>query len=205
MLQSPVVEHRPPVCSRRRDERVCTRRTHLPPRGDREGAVADPIVVSGADDQAKIDAAFGAGAVAYVLKRARPPWPRRSARCSRGPCAGAWGGRPCFQPDHEADEVGLTRREKEILQLVPRRAGRTATSPGGGRVTEQTVKSRLANIFRKLDRDSVGDPGEPLAAPGALACSTPNRRWSWSWRIPRRPRRSYSGPDSGGEGGRRWG
>src|SRR3954451_15279991 len=30
------------------------------------------IVVSGADDQAKIDAAFGAGAVAYVLKRARP-------------------------------------------------------------------------------------------------------------------------------------
>ena len=50
----------------------------------------------------------------------------------------------------EVEAVGLTRREREILQLV-------AEGNTNGQVakvlwvTEQTVKFHLANIFRKLD------------------------------------------------------
>ena len=51
---------------------------------------------------------------------------------------------------NEADEVGLTRREKEILQLVAE-GGTNGDVARRLWVTEQTVKFHLANIFRKLD------------------------------------------------------
>jgi two-component system, NarL family, response regulator DegU len=110
------------------------------------------IVVSGADDQAKIDAAFGAGAAAYVLKRARPEDLASAFRqvFSRSLYL-AHGRTPVpLSRTNEADEVGLTRREKEILQLVAE-GGTNGDVARRLWVTEQTVKFHLANIFRKLD------------------------------------------------------
>jgi DNA-binding NarL/FixJ family response regulator len=52
--------------------------------------------------------------------------------------------------DYERDRGGLTRREREILQLV----AEGLSNPAIGRklrVTEQTVKFHVSNIFKKLD------------------------------------------------------
>jgi len=111
------------------------------------------VVVSASDDPARIEAALAAGALVYVLKRAEP-----------GDLASAI--RQVFarsmylaettvtavRPAHSnnAASVGLTRREREILQLV----AEGLTNGDVARklwVTEQTVKFHLANIFRKLN------------------------------------------------------
>jgi DNA-binding CsgD family transcriptional regulator len=64
---------------------------------------------------------------------------------SNGGGAGRWS-----PPPADANAAGLTRREREILQLVAEgnTNGQVARKLW---VTEQTVKFHLANIFRKLD------------------------------------------------------
>lgn len=110
------------------------------------------IVVSPSDDEAKIDAAFAAGAVAYVLKRARSDDLASAFRqvFSRSLYL-AHGRMPApVSRTNDGDEVGLTRREREILQLVAE-GGTNGDVARRLWVTERTVKFHLANIFRKLD------------------------------------------------------
>jgi len=109
------------------------------------------VVVSASDDPEEIDAALSGGAVAYVLKRAEP---EDLASAIRQVFARSLylASSSAFQvtPNPEAIEaVGLTQREREILQLV----SEGNTNGDVARilwVTEQTVKFHLANIFRKL-------------------------------------------------------
>jgi DNA-binding NarL/FixJ family response regulator len=111
------------------------------------------IAVSASDDHQKIDAAFGAGAAAYVLKRALPDDLASAFRQVFSPSLYLANGRAPAQAgktSSEAEDVGLTRREREILCLVAE-GGTNGDVARRLWVTEQTVKFHLANIFRKLD------------------------------------------------------
>jgi DNA-binding NarL/FixJ family response regulator len=111
------------------------------------------IAISESDDRQRIDAAFAAGAVAYVLKRARPEDLASAFRQVFSPSLYLANGRVAAQvpaKSSEEEDVGLTRREREILQLVAE-GGTNGDVARRLWVTEQTVKFHLANIFRKLD------------------------------------------------------
>jgi DNA-binding NarL/FixJ family response regulator len=110
------------------------------------------VVVSATDEPERIEAALTGGAVAYVLKRAEPEDLASAIRQVFSRSLYLAGGEAFTrQPSIEDIEaVGLTRREREILQLVSegKTNGQVAKVLW---VTEQTVKFHLANIFRKLD------------------------------------------------------
>lgn len=116
------------------------------------------IVLSAQDDPKQIDAAFEAGAVAYVIKTAHPEDVCAAVRQAfehsiflPGSTVGDM--RPLESRPSAADEDDvsvLTRRELEILQLVAE--GHSNAQVGRMLwVTEQTVKFHLSNIYRKLD------------------------------------------------------
>ncbi len=112
------------------------------------------VVVSASEEQSRIEAAFAAGAVVYVLKRAEPGDLASAIRqvfARSLYLAGSTTTQPARAArSDEAENVGLTRREREILQLV----AEGLTNGDVARklwVTEQTVKFHLANIFRKLN------------------------------------------------------
>jgi DNA-binding NarL/FixJ family response regulator len=109
------------------------------------------IVLSMYEDRGHIDAAFEAGAYAYVFKSAHPDDLASAVRqtfehsifiAGDRPLAAA----PAAPPD---DDPGLTRREMEILQLVAE-GHSNAQLARMLWVTEQTVKFHLSNIYRKL-------------------------------------------------------
>ena len=110
-----------------------------------------PVVVSASDELQQIEAALGAGAVAYVLKRAEPEDLASAIRqvFSRSLYLARGDGFLRPTAPETAERVGLTRREREILQLVAEgnTNGQVARTLW---VTEQTVKFHLANIFKKL-------------------------------------------------------
>jgi DNA-binding NarL/FixJ family response regulator len=111
------------------------------------------MVLSMYEDFEHIDAAFAAGANAYVFKSAHPDdltsAVRQAFRNSIFLAAAVVDSRPPTAPVPD-DSHGLTRRELEVLQLV-------AEGHSNGQlarklwVTEQTVKFHLSNIYRKLD------------------------------------------------------
>ena len=116
------------------------------------------IALAGSADPAEIDAAFDAGALAYVVKTARPEDVAATIRQAFDHSiflarVQAVGVSPTPEPERavEDDEgAALTRREREILALVAeghsnRELARMLW------VTEQTVKFHLSNIYRKLD------------------------------------------------------
>jgi len=109
------------------------------------------VVVSASDDRARIDAALASGAVVYVLKRAEPGDLASAIRQVFTRSLYLAGTTQAARPARaEAEDAGLTRREREILQLV----AEGLTNGDVARklwVTEQTVKFHLANIFRKLN------------------------------------------------------
>jgi DNA-binding NarL/FixJ family response regulator len=111
-----------------------------------------PIVLSMYDDAQHIDAAFGAGAVAYVLKTAHPDDLTSAIRQAFEHSIYLNGGvRPTPATTTSAlDAPGLTRRELEILQLVAE-GHSNAELARMLWVTEQTVKFHLSNIYRKLN------------------------------------------------------
>jgi DNA-binding NarL/FixJ family response regulator len=90
--------------------------------------------------------------VAYVLKRAEPEDLASAIRqvFSRSLYLAGAEAFARVPNAEEVEAVGLTRREREILQLVSEgnTNGQVAKVLW---VTEQTVKFHLANIFRKLD------------------------------------------------------
>ena len=114
------------------------------------------VVLAGSQDPAAVDAAFAAGAVAYVFKSAHPDDLASAIRQ-------AFDASIFLSPVHtgpsfvmpvapKADTqtaLGLTKREVEILQLVSEghSNGELARMLW---VTEQTVKFHLSNIYRKL-------------------------------------------------------
>ena len=116
------------------------------------------IVLSSPDDAGQIEAAFAAGAHAYVLKTAHPddvtvairqtfehsvflPGPAVAAPTNGGVAVGA---------DASDTVASLTKRELEILQLVAEGHSNSQFARMLW-VTEQTVKFHLSNIYRKLD------------------------------------------------------
>jgi DNA-binding NarL/FixJ family response regulator len=113
------------------------------------------LILSRFDDQATIDAAFAAGANAYVLKTAHRDDLVAAVRQSFMHSVFLPGARqtttPVPAPATPADDgPGLTRREREILELVAE-GHSNAQLARMLWVTEQTVKFHLSNIYRKLD------------------------------------------------------
>ena len=110
------------------------------------------VVVSTSNDPERIGAALGAGACAYVLKRAQPEDLAAAIRQVFSPSLYFATGHELAPsaPSTDVEKAGLTRREREILSLVAEGStnGQVARTLW---VTEQTVKFHLANIFRKLD------------------------------------------------------
>jgi DNA-binding NarL/FixJ family response regulator len=112
------------------------------------------IVLSLYDDTKHIDAALGAGAVAYVIKTAHPEDLRSAIRQAFAHSVYL----PSSRQQTVAVEHGpatedlpdLTRRELEILQLVAEGHSNTQLAKMLW-VTEQTVKFHLSNVYRKLD------------------------------------------------------
>ena len=109
------------------------------------------IVLSMYEDRALVEAAFAAGAFAYVLKSADPDDLRAAIRQAFEPSVYF---APEFVGNGEPDErpsidAGLTRREIEILQLVAEGYSNAQLAKMLW-VTEQTVKFHLSNIYRKL-------------------------------------------------------
>jgi DNA-binding NarL/FixJ family response regulator len=109
------------------------------------------IVLSMYDDAQHIDAAFAAGAQAYVLKTAHPDDLTSAVRQAFQHSIFLAGGRPPLGPvaTPADDSRGLTPRELEILQLVAE-GHSNAQLARMLWVTEQTVKFHLSNIYRKL-------------------------------------------------------
>jgi two-component system, NarL family, response regulator DevR len=111
------------------------------------------VVLSAVDDPKRVEAAFAAGAVAYVIKTAQPEDLSAAVRQAFDHSI-YFAGQAQPVPQATVHSIGeasvLTRRELEILQLVAEgksnaQVGRTLW------VTEQTVKFHLSNIYRKLD------------------------------------------------------
>ena len=116
------------------------------------------VVLGESQDNAAIDAAFDAGAVAYVFKSAHPDdlgsAIRQAFDVSIFLAPTHWGlslanGGRVPEPAPAQNTPGLTKREVEILQLVSEghSNGELARMLW---VTEQTVKFHLSNIYRKL-------------------------------------------------------
>ena len=110
------------------------------------------IVLSMYEDRAHVEAAFAAGAAAYVLKSANPDDLRSAIRQAFEPslflASDFMNGAP--EPAERGPvDAGLTRREVEILQLVAEGYSNAQLAKMLW-VTEQTVKFHLSNIYRKL-------------------------------------------------------
>jgi two-component system response regulator DevR len=110
------------------------------------------IVLSMFEDAQHIDAAFGAGAAAYVLKTAHPDDLTSAIRQAFDHSIYLAGARTTATPAAPKldDSPGLTRREVEILTLVAE-GHSNAELARMLWVTEQTVKFHLSNIYRKLN------------------------------------------------------
>ena len=111
------------------------------------------IVLSMYEDRPHIEAAFAAGACAYVLKSANPDDLRSAIRQAFEPSvylARDFEISAVAPVDTSPVDFGLTRRELEILQLVAEGHSNAQLAKMLW-VTEQTVKFHLSNIYRKLD------------------------------------------------------
>jgi DNA-binding NarL/FixJ family response regulator len=112
------------------------------------------IVLSVRADSKHIDAALEAGAAAYVVKTTHPDDLASAIRQSFNHSvylAGARATPPVVSAMTSGEsDVGLTRREREILGLVAEGYSNAQLARMLW-VTEQTVKFHLSNIYRKLD------------------------------------------------------
>jgi DNA-binding NarL/FixJ family response regulator len=108
-----------------------------------------PIILTGCDDPATVDASLGRGAVAYIQKTIDPA---DLASIVRQAVAGdvflATGSAHAAAP--ASDDWALTPRETEILRALAegqtnKQIARTFW------LSEQTVKYHLTNIYRKLN------------------------------------------------------
>ena len=145
------------------------------------------IALASSDDPTQVQAAFAAGAVAYVVKTAHSDDVAVAIRQTFSPSLFLPGVTPTPSTNgnghvaadaHPAVET-LTKREREILQLVAEGHSNSQLARMLW-VTEQTVKFHLSNIYRKLDVANRTEasrwaqlhglleqsPAEPLVAEG---------------------------------------
>jgi DNA-binding NarL/FixJ family response regulator len=115
------------------------------------------VVLSAHTETQYIDAALDAGAVAYVVKSAHPDDLASAIRQAFQHSVYLAGSRPMAAapapssaPAPAAETHDLTRREREILQLVAEGHSNAKLAKMLW-VTEQTVKFHLSNVYRKLD------------------------------------------------------
>jgi DNA-binding NarL/FixJ family response regulator len=117
------------------------------------------VVVSEQAEERLIEAAFAAGAEAYCTKAAEPDDLAAAIRqafnhsifLARGRASDATVDVSApARANGYANEPDLTRREREILQLVAEGHSNSQLAKMLW-VTEQTVKFHLSNIYRKLD------------------------------------------------------
>lgn len=118
------------------------------------------VVLSAHTETAYIDAALDVGAVAYVVKSAHPDDLASAIRQafqhsvylagSRPAATAAATAAPSWTPAPAVETHDLTRREREILQLVAEGHSNAKLAKMLW-VTEQTVKFHLSNVYRKLD------------------------------------------------------
>ena len=142
-------------------------------------------MLSGADDAELIDAAFEAGASAYILKTTDPDCVTTAIQQAFEPSIYLARPRETRSATATATRVvpQLTRRELEILRLVSE--GRSNRQVGQVLwVTDQTVKFHLANIYRKLGVGSRYDAARWAQEHGVLDVASRQR--------PARPRSSRS-------------
>ena len=110
------------------------------------------IVLSMYEDRAQVEAAFAAGAAAYVFKSTSPDDLRSAIRQAFEPSVFRATDFTIGAPEPAENgsvDAGLTRREMEILQLVAEGHSNAQLAKMLW-VTEQTVKFHLSNIYRKL-------------------------------------------------------
>jgi DNA-binding NarL/FixJ family response regulator len=131
------------------------------------------IVLSMYEDQEHVDAAFAAGANAYVLKTAHPEDVTAVVRQVFEHSIYLAGAPPVAAPAATSPDAshGLTRRETEILQLVAE-GHSNAELARMLWVTEQTVKFHLSNIYRKLDVSNRTEASRWAQLQGLLSAST---------------------------------
>jgi DNA-binding NarL/FixJ family response regulator len=109
-----------------------------------------PIVFALSDDPRRIEAAFEAGAAAYVVKTAHPDDLASAIRQAfDGSVYLSNSAQPAPASEPPPDLCGLTPREIEILRVVADGSSNAEVARALW-VTEQTVKFHLSNIFRKL-------------------------------------------------------
>jgi DNA-binding NarL/FixJ family response regulator len=135
------------------------------------------IVLSMYDDAQHVEAAFAAGAVAYVLKTAHPDDLTSAIRQAFEHSiylAGAMRPAPTPAAPAPKDIPGLTRRELEILQLVAE-GHSNAELARMLWVTEQTVKFHLSNIYRKLNVSNRTEASRWAQLRGLLEAPAPAR------------------------------
>ncbi len=133
------------------------------------------IVLSMYDDLEHIEASFSAGVSAYVLKSTHPDDLKSAIRQAFEPSV-------YFASDARVqaaapmeifpEDVGLTRRELEILQIVAEGHSNAELAKMLW-VTEQTVKFHLSNIYRKLNVANRTEASRWAQRRGLLSTSQP--------------------------------
>jgi DNA-binding NarL/FixJ family response regulator len=111
------------------------------------------IVLSSYTSTEYIDKALDAGAVAYVMKSAHPDDLASAIRQAFDHSVYFAGSRPAavsWPRPVDSEVLDLTRREREILQLVAEGHSNAKLAKMLW-VTEQTVKFHLSNVYRKLN------------------------------------------------------
>ncbi len=110
------------------------------------------VVLSSHTSTEYIDKALDAGAVAYVMKSAHPDDLASAIRQAFEHSVYFAGSRPAanWPRPVDAEVLDLTRREREILQLVAEGHSNAKLAKMLW-VTEQTVKFHLSNVYRKLN------------------------------------------------------
>ena len=112
------------------------------------------IVLSAYRDEARIEAALAAGAVAYVVKSVSAQDLAYAMRQAFAHSVFVPSSRPGLRgpAQHANGDVpaGVTRREAEILRLVAEGYSNADVAKMLW-IAEQTVKFHLSNIYRKLD------------------------------------------------------
>jgi DNA-binding NarL/FixJ family response regulator len=131
------------------------------------------IVLSLYDNPHEVEAAFAAGAGAYVLKSVHPEDLETAVRQAFEPSIYLPGARPAARVGADGTKL-LTERELEIVRLV----GEGHSNRELARllwVTEQTVKFHLTNVYRKIGVSNRTEASRWAQAHGLLSAS-PARR-----------------------------
>jgi DNA-binding NarL/FixJ family response regulator len=151
----------------------------LPGAGELAGAGALPpgvrtIVVADAAAPGEVQAAFAAGASAFVLKSAHPADLATAVRQAFAPTVFTAPRTPTLVTSPPPAELGLlTKREREILRLVAE--GRSNDEVARLLwVSRQTVKFHLSSVYRKLQVSNRTEAGRWAYAHGLLGEDAPS-------------------------------